>query len=232
METNKRPSLFRRIFKKKTVPSIKPDKLNIVTIFRKENRNPQCVRAYLFGIHDSKGLIPTLLIYILLILFGFVYIYPILYMLAYSMMSESDLVNPMVNYLPTTWYFENFTEAIEALDYWKNLGNTLLISIVPAICQTICAALAGYGLARYEFKGKKIIIGLVIFTFIVPSCLTMFPQLALFVKLGLVNNVLSYIIPALLGQGIKSAVFILIFYQYFKAIPSSLIEAAKIDGAN
>ena len=50
--------------------------------------------------------------------------------------------------------------------------------------------------------------------------------------MGITGNVLSYILPALFGQGLKSAVFILIFYQYFKGIPQSITEAAEIDGAN
>ncbi|MCI1735571.1 MAG: carbohydrate ABC transporter permease [Bacilli bacterium] len=200
--------------------------------FSKENFNRYTVKAFFFGTNEKRGFVTTLLIYVLLILFGFVYVYPMLYMLSYSLMSESDLINPAVTYLPSSWYFENFKEASQVLDYWKNLGNTFLVSLIPAIFQTITCSLAGYGLARYHFPGKKLTLGLVVFTFIVPSCLTMFPQLALFVKLHLVNNVGSYYIPALLGQGIKSAVFILLFYQFFLEIPQSVVEAAKIDGAN
>jgi len=214
-----------------SIKPIRKKKMTMKEFFSKENFNKLTVKSFLFGTNEKRGFIMTVLIYALLILFGFVYVYPMLYMLGYSLMSESDLVNPSVTYLPTSWYFENFMEASEVLDYWKNLGNTMLVSLLPAIFQTISCSLAGYGLARYKFKGKKLVFVLIIFTFIVPSCLTMFPQLALFVKLGLVNSVWSYYIPALFGQGIKSAVFIMIFYQFFREIPSSVVEAAKINGA-
>lgn len=232
MEKTKKNNIFSRLFHKKEVVGLPPKKkLTWKERFSKENFNRYTIKCFLLGTNEKRGFLTTLLIYAILILFGFVYIYPMLYMLGYSLMSESDLVNPAVNYLPTSWYFENYKESAEVLDYWKNLGNTVLVSLVPAIFETIAASLTGYGLARYEFKGKKIVIGLIVFTFIVPSCLTMFPQLSLFVKLHLVNNVWSYYVPALLGQGINSAVFILIFYQFFREIPKSIVEAAKIDGA-
>ena len=59
----------------------------------------------------------------------------------------------------------------------------------------------------------------------------MFPTIEIHRSLHITGTVFAYVIPALLGQGFKSAVFILIFYQYFKAIPKTIIEAAEIDGA-
>ena len=59
----------------------------------------------------------------------------------------------------------------------------------------------------------------------------MLPTVSLYASMHITGNVLSYVLPALFGQGFKSAVFILIFYNYFKAIPQSIIEAASIDGA-
>ncbi|MEG1705992.1 MAG: carbohydrate ABC transporter permease [Clostridia bacterium] len=187
---------------------------------------------YIFmGNNEKKGLIEKIVCYALLILFGFVYLYPMLYMLAYSFMSPSDVVNPLVNYFPTSWYFTNYVEAAQALSYGKTLLQTLVEAVAPAIFQTASTMLVAYGLARFEFKGKKIIFGCIILTFIVPQQITMIPQIMLFKDLGLLDSLLSFIVPAAFGQGIKSAVFILIFYQFFSAIPKSVEEAAKIDGA-
>ena len=60
----------------------------------------------------------------------------------------------------------------------------------------------------------------------------MLPTVSLYAQFKITGTVFAYIIPALFGQGFKSAVFILIFYQYFKAIPQTIIEAAEIDGAS
>lgn len=190
------------------------------------------LKACLLGNNEKKGVLPKIFCYALLILFGFVYIYPILYMLSYSLMSPDDVVNPAVNYFPTGLYWQNFAEAAQTMNFWKSLLSSLLVSIAPSVLQTVSTCLVAYGLARFRFPGRKIILGLIVFTFIVPVQITMIPQIVLYNKIGILNSILAYLVPAAFGQGIKSAVFILIFYQFFRVIPKSVEEAAKIDGAN
>lgn len=198
--------------------------------FRKRTKDEW--KTALMGNNEKKGVVQLVICYALLILFGFVYIYPMLYMLAYSLMGESDVVNPMVTYWPTEWKWSNYREAATTLDFFNTLLQTVYISVLPSIFQTVACGLTAYGLARFRFPGKKVVFALIILTFIIPPQLTMMPQLIIFTKLGFAGNVLSFMVPAALGQGIKSAVFILIFYQFFRGIPDSVVEAAKIDGAN
>ena len=220
------------IKKKRIRPVVSYSKLNIFTMFRKENRNKETFKTVLLGNQERKGFLPALAIYILLILFGFVFIYPIIYMVSYSFMTTADLVDPNVTYVPTSFDWENYFEAWRVLDFPKALAQTALVSVVPSICQTVVCALTAWGLARFQFKGSKILFGIIIFTFLVPSCLVMLPTVALYAKLGITGTAFSYILPALFGQGFKSAVFILIFHQTFKSIPKVIIEAAEIDGAS
>ena len=198
--------------------------------FRKRTKDEW--KTFLLGNNEEKGFVQKFVSYALLILFGFVYAYPMLYMLGYSLMGESDVLNPMVNYLPTEWRWSNYREAAQTLNFFNTLLQTAYISVLPSIFQTVACGVTAYGLARFNFPGKKIIFGLIVLTFIIPPQLTMMPQLIIFTNLGFAGNVLSFMVPAALGQGIKSAVFILIFYQFFKGIPDSVVEAAKIDGAN
>ena len=198
--------------------------------FRKRTKDEW--KTAMLGNNEKKGAVQLIVCYALLILFGFVYIYPMLYMLAYSLMGESDVANPMVTYWPTEWKWSNYREASQTLNFFNTLLQTAYISVLPSLFQTVACGLTAYGLARFRFPGKKLIFGLIILTFIIPPQLTMMPQLITFTKFGFAGNVLSYIVPAAMGQGIKSAVFILIFYQFFRGIPDSVVEAAKIDGAN
>ena len=198
--------------------------------FRKRTKEEW--KTYLLGNNEQKGFIQKFVSYALLILFGFVYAYPMLYMLGYSLMGESDVMNPMVNYLPTEWQWSNYKEAAQTLNFFNTLLQTAYISVLPSLFQTVACGLTAYGLARFDFPGKKVVFGLIVLTFIIPPQLTMMPQLIIFTNLKFSGNVLAFMIPAALGQGIKSAVFILIFYQFFKGIPDSVVEAAKIDGAN
>lgn len=73
--------------------------------------------------------------------------------------------------------------------------------------------------------------GLIIFSFILPVSVTMIPNFVLYSQLGWTGSLKSFIIPALLGQGLKSQIFILICWTFFKQVPQALIEAAQIDGA-
>lgn len=198
--------------------------------FRKRSKEEW--KTYLLGNNEQKGFVQKFISYALLILFGFVYAYPMLYMLGYSLMGESDVLNPMVNYWPTEWQWSNYREAAQTLNFFNTLLQTAYISVLPSLLQTVACGVTAYGLARFHFPGKKVLFALIVLTFIIPPQLTMMPQLIIFTNVGIAGNVLAFMVPAALGQGIKSAVFILIFYQFFKGIPDSVIEAAKIDGAN
>lgn len=179
----------------------------------------------------GEGIIYKLAVYFLLSLIGFVYLYPLFYMVTYSFMDTEDLINPLITYLPSGYYMDNFAKAAEVMDFLNTLWQNVLASFVPAIVQTASAAVIGYGFARFRIPGKSVLFALVLATFVIPPQITMIPQFLMFKDLGLIGSIFSYIIPAAFGQGIKSGLFILIFYQFFRSIPKSLEEAAQIDGA-
>jgi multiple sugar transport system permease protein len=89
-----------------------------------------------------------------------------------------------------------------------------------------------YGLARYSFPGKRLLFVLILATFIIPPQNTVIPQMLTYRRLGLLGRIWSLVLPALGGQGFRSAIFILIFYQTFLALPKVLEEAARLDGAS
>lgn len=189
------------------------------------------VRRLLLGKYFSDGLIFKIIIYFLLIIIGFVYVYPILMMTSYSLMSFEDLINPMVHQVPSGFYFNNYIDAFKALDYVKVFMQSLVVTLLPALIQTFVASLIGYGFARFEFPLKKIWLALVVIVYMIPPQVYMIPRFVLFNDLGLLNNVGSVLVPATFGQGLNASIFILIFYQFYRMIPKALDEAAQIDGA-
>mgnify|MGYP001346264257 CR=1 FL=1 len=190
------------------------------------------VKRILLGGRGSYGVLGNIFIYMLLIGIGFVYLYPLLYILMNSMKDLEDLLNPMVKWIPTHIYFSNYEKAFKVLNYMPTLTQTLYVVLLSTIAQVISSSLIGYGFARYNFKGKNFFFVLMIVTFLIPQQTLMIPRFLMFQKLGLLNSVLSFFVPATFGQGLNQALFILIFYQLFRMIPKSLEEAAKIDGAN
>jgi multiple sugar transport system permease protein len=190
------------------------------------------VRGVLFGSRAGYGLVFTAMLYALLIAIGFVYLYPLLFMLVTSFKSVDDLLNPMVQWVPTELFMGNYERALRVLDYPSTLAASLLMSVVPSLIQAVVCALVGYGLARYRFPGKGLIFALILATFIIPAQSTVIPQMLTYRQLGLLGNPLALILPAGFGQGLSSAIFILIFYQTFLSLPKGLEEAARLDGAS
>ena len=190
------------------------------------------IKRFLFGSRSSYGALFTIVLYLLLIALGFVYLYPLLFMFVTSLKSPTDLLNPMVQWVPTEIYIGNYVKAWRVLSYPNTLVNSILVSVIPSLIQAAVCSVIGYGLARYRFKGKGLIFALIMATFIIPAQNTAIPQMLTFKRLGLLGNVFAIILPALFGQGYRSAIFILIFYQTFMSLPKVLEEAARLDGAS
>ncbi|HBI73796.1 MAG TPA: carbohydrate ABC transporter permease [Lachnospiraceae bacterium] len=190
------------------------------------------MKAKLWGRQRHRGILYMAIIYILLIAIGFVYLYPILNMFVTSLMSLPDLLDASVKWIPTSLTFDNYKQAFEVMKVKKTLWNTILSALLPALAQTVSCGLTGYGLARYKFPGKKLLLALILTTFILPPYVLMISKYTMFSDYKMIGTLKTLVYPALLGQGTKSAIFVLIFMQFFKQTPLSLDEAARVDGAS
>lgn len=185
----------------------------------------------MFGSREKEGAGKQIVVYGLLICIGFVYLYPILYMFSYSFMNRDDLLDSSVKWIPSTLYLQNYIDAAKSMSFWSSLLKGILIAGLPTLCNVLICMLVGYGFARFEFKGKKILMALLIFSYILPSQVTMIPTYVLYNDTGILGTIWAFVLPAVFGNGLNAPIFILIFYQFFKQVPKVLIEAAQIDGA-
>ena len=125
---------------------------------------------------------------------------------------------------------------MQAMEFWKTLGNTLLLNIGCSIVQVYSCALTGYGFARFSFKGKKLLFGIVIMMILVPTqiiSLPLFFQFRYFLgspDINLIDTMWTMYLPAMTANGIRSGLMIFIFRQFFKGLPRELEDAAYIDG--
>lgn len=191
----------------------------------------QKLHKTLKGNQEKDSLFFSLLRYVVLIGIGFVYLYPILYMVVNSFLSVADQTDPRVTWIPRAFYFGNFERAFETLDFGKSFAISLLMSVVPAILQTAVCSVTAFGLARFDMKAKPFWLIIIIMTFILPTQVMLVPRYVMFYNMKIIDTVWVQYLPALFGQGIKSAIFILVFYQYFSTYPKSFDEAASLDGA-
>jgi len=178
-----------------------------------------------------------LVIYAALILISYQFMYPLLRMIMTSLMSQEDIINPMVNWLPKSGSFGNLRFALRVLELKTTLVNSILFSGALAFCQTLVSAMTGYAFARYQFKFKNFWFIMVILTFILPTPIMLIPRTMMAVSvrealgIQMIGTPYPQLLMALTGQGIFSAILILIFFNFFKMIPRALDEAAAIDGA-
>lgn len=188
-------------------------------------------KKILLGSNEKRGIILNLVMYVLLISIAFIFLYPVLYMLSTSLMPKEDLLDASAKWVPSSLSIKNYTDAIATMDYWNSLYKNLLIAVFPTLAQVVICSMAGYGLARFNFPLKNLWILLLLLSFLLPPQVTMIPNYVLYGKLGLTGSIWAFILPALLGMGFKSALFILIFYNFHRQVPQSLVEASEIDGA-
>ncbi len=181
-------------------------------------------------LQKSARAVPRLILYLLLFGVSFVFVYPFLYMVSRSLMTNEDLNNFMVVWLPRTLHFQNYATAAKLMNFARGFRNSLLVTLVATLGQLISCSMAGYGLARYRFRGRTLCFFVVILAMIIPTQTIIVPLYLLYAKLGWLNTFLPLIVPAFLGYGLKGALFIFIFRQFYSGLPKELEEASQIDG--
>ena len=139
-------------------------------------------RRFWLGSKEKSGLLKMIPFYFIMCCTSFIFLYPLLGAVITSLMSKADLVDPSVAWIPTEWYIGNYEQAIEILNFGRSFLHSMLMSLVPAFLQTAATAVIGFGLARFKFPGKSLMIVLIIATFFVPQQVTLIPRYLLFDK--------------------------------------------------
>jgi len=188
---------------------------------------------------------------IILLSVGFIIIYPLFYMIVVSLQSKYAFLNSTRVWIPTDFAIvKNYKVALDCLEYATSVLSTLKNEIVAAIIQVATCAVAAYGFARFDFRGKRIMTAILFMTILVPDMVLLIPKTVNFSQLdflgvlGLLNkltgldlrpNVLNstgpFWLPAVFGVGLRSGILIYIYIQFFRGLPRELEEAAWVDGA-
>ena len=215
---------------KKTVPSLNKNKVKEV----------------------GANLIVSIFRYLLLIAISYIILYPLFAMISYSLQSRADVLDTSVTWIPKFGTFDTYKVAFEALDYPKALLNTVLVGLVSAALEIFSCAIAAYGFARFKFKGRGLLFGIVLFTAIVPVQILVIPLFLNYQYFGfgyivnllnlipgvnipyisLINTPFTFWLPSIFGVGLRSGLFIFIYRQFFMGLPKELEEASWIDGCN
>ena len=184
-------------------------------------------------------------IYLLLIEIAFIIIYPLFTKLSASFMSQEDMFDRTVTFIPRHPTFENFVTVFQESNFLEALGNTFLIALLAAVLQTAVCSFTGFGLAKLKSKWAPILMGVVVLSILIPNQVILIP---LYLKfrffdifgiyklitgeqgIRLMNTLWPIIILSITGYGFKNGLYIFIMRQFYKGVPEELEEAAAIDG--
>lgn len=170
----------------------------------------------------------TALVYIVLGLGAVVMLVPFIWMFltAFKSTSEATQMNPFI-ILPTVWRKDAFLAVMSKMNFTRLYWNTLVLIVGRVICAVLTATMAGYAFGRLNFKGKNLAFSLVLFQMMVPSQIFIIPQYLMVSRLGMLNTAFGLLFP-----GLVTAFGTFLLRQAYMGLPSSLEEAARLDGCN
>ena len=159
---------------------------------------------------------------------AFVYLIPLMWVLATSLKTNANLFNAS-QVLPDPITFDHYRKLFDYLpDLWVYVWNTFRIAALSTVGQLLSCSMAGYALARLRFPGRALILVLLLLTLMVPGQVTIIPIYVLFRELHWINTPWALIVPSFFGNAFAT----FFFRQFFINIPREVEEAAILDGAS
>ncbi|MBQ9118073.1 MAG: carbohydrate ABC transporter permease [Clostridia bacterium] len=185
----------------------------------------------------ARKIIDTAALYTLLVHLAAFFLFPFLYMVFKSFMSQSEAmgqINPDGTggavFMPSIWHAENYAVLFGGkIDILTGLWNTLCVIVIGTVGTVVSSCMCAYGFARGEFRGKGFWFTFMMATVMLPAMVTQVPLYILFDQvLHITNTWIPLVIGAFFGGG---ALNIFLANQFVRGISRELDEAAKIDGA-
>lgn len=175
---------------------------------------------------SGKIIAGRLFLYALLILIAIVYIFPFLIQVSTSFKSDSDAaVNPL-SLVPETWTTAAYERLFLNSDFPLWFANSTIVTVLVTLGRVFFNSLAGYALARLQFRGRSLMFALLIAVMAVPSVVLLIPRFLVINQLGIYDSYVGLIVPLL-----TDAAGIFIMKNFFESIPVSVEEQGRIDGA-
>lgn len=156
---------------------------------------------------------------------------PLVFMLGASFMPALDILKMPYRWIPETWKPANYLRALAGNDgnwmYLRNILNSVIVSCTIAVTTVILSSMVGYGLAKFDFKGRHAVFLVIMATMMIPFETVMIPLYMIVVKLRMQDSYLGLIVPFLMN-----AFGVFMMRQYLVTFPGEILDAARIDGCS
>lgn len=177
----------------------------------------------------SRPRLRRLATHAILLVVGFVWVYPFLWALASSFKSQAGFIDEGLSIIPRELDWLNYLRAWNGANFATYFLNTVLISAFTVVLTLLFTSMAGFALARTSFPGKRILLVIIVVTFFLPRGYTIVPVYDIVQHLGLLNTLASVILVQV-ASGMVFNTFL--FMGYFTTVAKELEEAARVDGAS
>lgn len=172
------------------------------------------------------------LYHLVIIAFGFIMLYPLVWMLMSSLKPTHTIINTADQLIPTQFTLENYTNGWKGFSntsFFYFFKNTLFVVILATLGVLLTTPMVAYGLARLRFPARNVLFIVVLGTMMMPEQILMIPQYLWYNQLGWINTYYPLIVPHFFAV---SGFFVYLMMNFINGIPRDLDEAAKIDGCS
>ncbi len=183
--------------------------------------------------------------FVLLVGLSFMILYPVFVKFSASLKSTADMMDSTVVFIPKNPTLQNYKIVLNSVNYTLTLLMTVLFCLVQSLLQLASCSLVAYGIARFKFKGHKLLFGMAVLTLIIPPQIILLPLYirfhffgitnifqfsGIFSGVDLINTYWPFLLLSGTALGFKNGLYIYLLRQHFKNMPMALEEAAYIDG--
>lgn len=175
--------------------------------------------------NEKNFKLPLLPIVVWLLVLGMAI--PLIWMALVSFKPYESSVTEFWGLIRSSYTIDNFLRILETSNIWRWMGNSLLIAAVQSIGGVLLASLAAFALSVIDFRGKNLVMFIVLMGLMIPVEAMIMPLFSLIISLDWMNTYAGLIMP-----GLAMPLAVIIYKQFYDGVPRELIEAAMMDGAN
>jgi multiple sugar transport system permease protein len=169
------------------------------------------------------------LIYSVIAVYLFITVAPLVWVLSTSFKPNQEAISFPPKFLPDHPTFENYFFVLTDSKLVLSLINSLIVSVGSTALSVTVSALGGYAFARYDFKGKNLLMSTILALFMIPVVINIIPLYIMLANVGLLNSLVALVLTF---QILIIPLNIFLLKNYFESLPKELEEAALIDGCS
>jgi multiple sugar transport system permease protein len=174
----------------------------------------------------TRAVVARSVLYAILVSLAIVYIFPFLVQVATSFKSDADAADNPVSLVPASWSLAAYERLFLNSDFPVWFANSAVVTVFVTAGRVFFDSLAGYALARLDFRGRGVVFAALVAVMSVPLVVLLIPKFLVINQLGMYDSYAGMVLPLLVD-----AAGVFIMKNFFESIPSSVEEQARIDGA-